>query len=222
MQCLLREETPDESPPPNSSTFFLSCTVVSIELLFQKWTGTHFIDISLKTMGLIVQLNHSANFCESPIDCHAEMLVLHTNGIHSVSIRYCGCSRQIPFHLQLLRRRFYPASQHTPRTCATFELLRHLHKMALTTKSSTYDFYRCLEKLTNNTGINPPKSRYRALLRMVLQWRHLQMLKWAGRGQVAEGVAKTSLGELAVRCPTCPLPGINLPEGWENAPLSSK
>lgn len=161
-------------------------------------------------------------FCESPIPCHAAMLVLHTNGIHSVSIQYCGCARTIPHHLQLLRRRLYPASQLTIRTCATFEVLQNLHMMALTTKGSTYDFYRCLEKLTNNTGISLPKLRYRALYRMILQWRHLKMLKWAGRAHDPTGVDGTSPGELAVLCPSCPRPGINLPDEWEKAPQSLK
>ena len=122
------------------------------------------------------------------------MLVLHTNGIHEVAIQYCGCPRQIPQNLQLLRRRLYPASQVVMKTCATFELLRTLHMLALTTKASTYDFYRTLEKLTINTGIGVPKSCYRALMRMVLQWRHLKMLKWAGRSTVDDGVRRTSHG----------------------------
>ncbi|KAF8954794.1 hypothetical protein BDZ97DRAFT_1927721 [Flammula alnicola] len=168
-------------------------------------TGSEFIKISLKTLGLKIQLNHSSMFCESPIPCHASILVLHTNGIHSVAIQYCGCSRAIPHHLQLLRRRLYPASQISVKTCATFELLRHLHKMALTTKASTYDFYRCLEKSTNNTGIDLPKSRYRALFRMIMQWRHLQMLKWAAIQHQPSGIA-----------------GINLLDGWENAPDEMK
>jgi len=157
-------------------------------------------------------------FCSSPIPCHANMLVLHTNGIHEVAIQYCGCHHQIPHHLQLLRRCFYPASQVVMKTCATFELLRTLHMLALTTKASTYDFYRALEKLTVNTGIGVPKSRYRALMRMVLQWRHLKMLKWAGRSTVNDGVHQTQPGDLAIRCPSCPRPGVNLPSDWEKAP----
>uniref|UniRef100_A0A8H7XN35 CxC2-like cysteine cluster KDZ transposase-associated domain-containing protein n=2 Tax=Psilocybe cubensis TaxID=181762 RepID=A0A8H7XN35_PSICU len=94
--------------------------------------------------------------------------------------------------------------------------------MALTTKASTYDFYRALEKSTNNTGINLPPSRYPALFRMILQWRHLQMLKWAGRGHSPTGAAGTGKGELAIQCPSCPHPSINLPVGWENAPDEMK
>jgi len=177
-----------------------------------------FVKVTLKSLGLKVQLNHGSMFCANPVPCHANMLVLHTNGIHEVAIQYCGCHRQIPHHLQLLRRQFYPASQVVMKTCATFELLRTLHLLALTTKASTYDFYRALEKLTTNTGISIPKSRYRALMRMVLQWRHLKMLKWAGRSTVDDGVRQTQPGDLAIRCPSCPRPGVNLPSDWEKAP----
>ncbi|KAE9402095.1 hypothetical protein BT96DRAFT_816969, partial [Gymnopus androsaceus JB14] len=62
------------------------------------------------------------------------------------------------------------------------------------------------------------KGRYRSFLRMVRQWRHLKELKRGGRGNDDNRkVADTRPGELAVRCIACPVPGINLPEGWENA-----
>ncbi|KDR65407.1 hypothetical protein GALMADRAFT_148720 [Galerina marginata CBS 339.88] len=188
----------------------------------RKWTGSHFAEVSLKSIGLKIQLNHGGAFCEKPIPCHTNFRVLHTNGIHEVDVRFCGCAKVIPVHLQLLRRGLYPASQLSIQTCATFTLLDQLHMLALTTKGSTYDFYRALEKLTDNTGINPPKSRYRALLRMVLQWRHLKLLKRGGPGHDSTGVAGTKAGELALRCPSCPIPGVNLPEGWEDAPEGMK
>ncbi|RDB29162.1 hypothetical protein Hypma_015384 [Hypsizygus marmoreus] len=133
------------------------------------WTGTHFVKTTLKALGLKIQLNHLSMQCSAPVACNTNMRILHTNGIHDVAVEYCGC-RPLPGHIQLLRRGFYPASQLTVKTCATFELLRHLHLMALSTKGLTYHFYRALEKSTNNTGIDMPKSRYRALLRMSLQW----------------------------------------------------
>ena len=111
-------------------------------------------------MGLKIQLNHASLFCDSPIASHSSFLVQHTNGIHAVSILYCNCARAISHHLQLLCRGFYPSSQLVVKTCATFELLELLHKLALTTKASTYDFYRALEKLTVNTGLSVPKNHY--------------------------------------------------------------
>ena len=188
----------------------------------QKWSGSNFKIVSLKSLGLKVQLNHMGLFCENPIPCHQNMLVLHTNGIHEVAIQFCGCDRAIPQHLQLLRRRLYPSSQISVKNCTTFELLRQLHHLALTTKASTYDFYRSLEKSTTGLGVDAPKSRYRALFRSVLQWRHLKLLKRAGRGNNPTGVAGTQNGELAIRCPSCPWPGVNLADDWKNAPENMK
>ncbi|KAF8057953.1 hypothetical protein FPV67DRAFT_1676638 [Lyophyllum atratum] len=182
----------------------------------ERWTGTHFVKASLKDLGLKVQLNHVSMQCPNPEPCHVQLRVLHTNGIHDVALQYCGC-RPLPRHIQLLRRGLFPASQLIVKTCATFQLLRQLHLLGLTTKASTYDFYRTLEKLTDNTGLSVPKSRYRPLQRMCLQWRHLVMLKRGGRGHDPAGAAGTKEGELAVPCLTCPHPGKNLPEGWEKA-----
>ena len=102
-------------------------------------------------------------FCENLILCHAAFLVIHTNGIHEVAVQYCGCSRAITPHIQLLCWGFYPASQQIVKTCATFTLLDLLHKLALTSKALTYDFYHALKKLSNNTGISVPKNQYREL-----------------------------------------------------------
>lgn len=38
------------------------------------------------------------------------------------------------------------------------------------------------------------------------------MLKRAGRGHHSDGIATTRQGELAVDCPACPHPGINIPD----------
>ncbi|KAJ3501027.1 hypothetical protein NLJ89_g9529 [Agrocybe chaxingu] len=205
------------------SAFFLTWCAPAFVLsssayadLKKKWSGEHFIKVSLKSLGLRIQLNHTGMVCPNPIPCHSEMVILHTNGLHEAAVNYCGCSRAIPQHIQLLRRRLYPASQVTVKTCATFQLLEHLHRLALTTKASTYDFYRALLHSTNNTGIDTPKSRYRALFRTILQWRHLKLLKRAGRGHDPAGILATKPGELAVQCPSCPRPGINLPEGWRD------
>lgn len=186
--------------------------------LLQKWNGECFVKISLKSLGLRVQLNHARSSCPKPDPAHESFQILHSNGIHHVSLDFCGCSRQLSKGVQLLRRGFYPASQKSPRTCATFRLMELLHMLALTSKGSTYDFYRALEKLTNNTGIDVPRSRYRALTRMVRQWRHLKKLKRGGRGHDSGGPEGTKNGELAIMCPSCPHEGINLPEGWQQAP----
>jgi hypothetical protein len=62
------------------------------------------------------------------------------------------------------------------------------------------------------------QDRYEAFMRMAREWRHIQMLKRAGRGHDPAGVNATQEGECAVLCPACPQPGKNLPEDWQQAP----
>lgn len=148
--------------------------------------------------------------------------MIHTTGVHEVSLSYCACDREIPRDLQLLRRGLYPANQHKVRTCVTFELLKLFHLFALIGKVSMYDMYRSIERLTSNTGIQMPRSRYRQTMRCLTQWRHLKALKRAGRAHDVTGAEGTSNGELAIICPSCPHPGINMPEQWRDEPAEKQ
>ena len=149
-------------------------------------------------------------------------MVIHTTGIHDVSLYYCGCTREIPRDLQLLRRGLYPSSQQRVRTCVTFPLLKLMHLFSLMGKISTYDMYRSIERLTNNTGIRMARSRYRPTMRCLTQWRCLKALKRGGRGHDKAGAKGTVNGELAILCPSCPHPGINMPEEWAAAPKEKR
>ncbi|KAK7441199.1 hypothetical protein VKT23_016680 [Stygiomarasmius scandens] len=89
--------------------------------------------------------------------------------------------------------------------------------MTLQGKVTTYDYYNGLEKLCNNALLQKVKDRYRPFSRMIRQWRHLKMLKRAGRGNDANRpVEVTHAGELAIPCIACPRVGINLPEDWQD------
>ncbi|KAJ2935520.1 hypothetical protein H1R20_g1573, partial [Candolleomyces eurysporus] len=105
-----------------------------------------------------------------------------------------------------------------PKTAATFRVLEFFELLQYELKLLTYEFYQTISRLTDNTGIHVPKDRYPTLLRIVHQWRHLKLLKHTGRGHdPVRGASETQPGECALLCPPCPHPGINLPEGWENA-----
>ncbi len=51
-------------------------------------------------------------------------------------------------------------------------------------------------------------------MRMLIQWWHLKLLKRGGHTHDVKGPEGTQLGDLAVLCPSCPHPGINLPPDW--------
>ena len=56
--------------------------------------------------------------------------------------------------------------------------------------------------------------RYRELMRCLRQWRDLQSRRRAG--YPLEPITSLKPGSLALFCPACPQPGINLPDGWQN------
>jgi hypothetical protein len=128
-----------------------------------------------------------------------------------------------PHEQQLLRAGWFPATHERPQTCATLAVLEKFHRDTVQAKTTMYDFYGVLEKLTDNTGVKPP-DRYHEWIQMCRQFQHLLLLKRGARAEAysPSGVAGTKQGELAVECPACPRPGVNLPEGWENTTLEER
>ncbi|KAJ6548378.1 hypothetical protein B0H19DRAFT_188597 [Mycena capillaripes] len=192
----------------------------------EKWTDGMFERTTLKTLGLRIQLGHGlpgsklpARKCGSPKKAREDdFVIIDTNGIHEVGLDFCNCAKAQPHDIQLLRARLYPASGTDPRTAATFRVLRRYHLMTLQSKCSGLDFYNTCARETNNSGTEAVRDRYDEFLRMGRQWRHLQMLKRAGRGHCPHGVQMTKPGECALLCPACPQPGKNLPEDWKDVP----
>ncbi|KAJ7337661.1 hypothetical protein DFH08DRAFT_964625 [Mycena albidolilacea] len=187
----------------------------------EKWNGQYFMPWTLKSLRLRVQLGHRpGERCSEPAPIHASFVVLHTNGIHNVAVDACDCEQRLwagPPEEQMLCVGWFPATDDRPKTCATMEVLNTFLLQTYQARTTMYDYYCVLEKLTNNAGVKPP-NRYHAFLRMVRKYSHLLMLKRAGRGHAKSRVLGTAQGELAVLCPCCPVPGINLPEDWENTP----
>ncbi|KAK7022007.1 hypothetical protein VNI00_017109 [Paramarasmius palmivorus] len=191
--------------------------------VIQFWNGRFFQRVSLESLGLVVQLGHTSNTpCPAPnTSAPANFTVLHTNGFHRVRIQYCECGNAgslAHMHQQLLRHEWYPATAKVPKTAFTFRLLEHFHTMTLVGKVTAYDYYRGLENLTDNAGSFSFKKRYAQFRRAIRQWRHLKLLKRGGRGNDGvRDISETRPGELAVICPACPRPGINLPDNWLQA-----
>ena len=56
---------------------------------------------------------------------------------------------------------------------------------------------------------------------MIREWHHLKMLKQSGHGHLKDEVESQS-HLCTLLCPACPLPGINLPLGWEDTPKEKR
>ncbi|KAG2029310.1 hypothetical protein BDR03DRAFT_881153 [Suillus americanus] len=189
----------------------------------EYWNSQHFEDTNLRDLGLQVQLGHPpGERCCNPSLVHNDFVVLDINGVHNITLHFCECQTAQSRTMQLLRMHWFPATTLDPKTTATFRLLHHFHVLSFESKASTFEYWQTLARLTNNTGINPPKDRYNALLRMVKEWRNLTLLKRSGQGHDPGGVAATQHGACAVLCPACPHPGKNLPNGWEDTPFEER
>ncbi|KAG1893939.1 uncharacterized protein F5891DRAFT_1131100 [Suillus fuscotomentosus] len=186
--------------------------------IVEKWNGLFFEHISLKKLGLCVQLGHNpGNHCLNPQPSFSnDFVVIDVNGIHEIKLDFCECKTAQIRYKQLLCARWYPATTTDPQTAATFSVLRLYHLLSFKLKVTTHKFYHSLARCSNSTGLMAIRDRYAPFMCMVHEWRHLRQLQWAGRGHDPSGVIATQAGKLAVICPACPQPGRNLPEGWCN------
>ncbi|KAF5349390.1 hypothetical protein D9758_015531 [Tetrapyrgos nigripes] len=179
----------------------------------EKWNDKFFDTVSLRSLGLTVQLGHlPGEICLLECPADHDFTVLHTNGIHNVAVLFCRCDVTLEHRVQLLRNLWYPATPKAPQTATTFSYLRQFQHLNCTGKMPPYDYYWALEIMTLSRLRAKPKDRYRVFLRAIFQWRHLKMLKQAGRGHSPGKAAGTSSGELALSCPACPQHGKNIPE----------
>ncbi|KAJ8469906.1 hypothetical protein ONZ45_g16729 [Pleurotus djamor] len=189
----------------------------------QVWRGSFWTDVSLDSMDYVFQLGHAGSPCPSPSPPHT-MVVLHTNGIHNVSIRYCSCSRHANLsHVeQLLLNQWYPATIITPSTCATFESLETFRLLNVAGNVTSSDFVRVLELKTDSTGLAYIYDRNKSFARMARQFAFLKRMKRAGRGHASTLLCRTLHGQCAVLCWACPHADRNLPQNWQDVPVGDK
>ncbi|KAF6746959.1 hypothetical protein DFP72DRAFT_822360 [Ephemerocybe angulata] len=205
-----------------------SC-IVAIHLhnplhFIEVWNGHHFERVTLKMLGLLIQLGHPPGHrCENPDPSRRnDFVIVDTTGIHEVNVAFCRCDGMKPHYIQLLRYGLFPGTGMDPRTATTFRTLKFFQLVSFESKGSHQEFYRALERLTGNVLSKSARDRYHEFMSMVSQWRHLKMLKRAGRGHDLGGISGTTEGSCAVRCPSCPQPNINLPKNWASAPPEIK
>lgn len=90
--------------------------------------------------------------------------MVDVTGIHEVSVRFCECicsstRKYTPEWVQVFRRGWFPATNTRPSTAFTFRVLKTFHEMNFQSKMSLYDYWRSLERITDNTGTGPPLVR---------------------------------------------------------------
>src|ERR1700742_1331607 len=144
--------------------------------------------------------------------------IVHTNGIHQLALVTCHCQGRESVALDLVACRFTPTSFSNIRTLFSAEVLDYSRLCNLELKSSSYQFYQLLFRLTSPEAPAEVANLYHEYRRMARVWRWIKRLQSAGYIHKNKSPQQVSTGELANFCPACPQPGINLPAGWKSDP----
>ncbi|KAF9541213.1 hypothetical protein CPC08DRAFT_756183 [Agrocybe pediades] len=191
----------------------------------EEWDSTKkfFKKTSLSALGHVFQLGHPVGeSCPCPSDPYdSTFTVLDLNGVHDVCLKFCDCDKKQLLFIQLLRFGWFPATVKQPRTAVTLRLLKFFQLLSFELKTTVFEFHATLGRVTDNTGVQYVPDRYSTLLRVVREYRHIKMLKRAGRGHHCDGAGGTRPGECAVLCPACPQKAM-LPTGWQDVPLEQR
>ncbi|KAF8802333.1 hypothetical protein BYT27DRAFT_7112690 [Phlegmacium glaucopus] len=206
----------------------------------EKWTGKHFQAAGLWEVGVYIRLRHrdSTPACqymqwqeESYISHNAAtavplanalnntyVRVIHTNGVHHLALATCSCTGMQGLPEDLIHAGLMPTSFKRVRTIFTLAVLDQFRYSNLEMKASAYQFFEMLRRIT--MPMTPAKvvNFYHELRRLSRVWRWMKKLKWAGLGHKEANAMDVSPGELAIFCPACPQPGINLPHNWLTDP----
>lgn len=146
--------------------------------------------------------------------------VVNVSGFHHILVVWCSCADQSTFNtheMQLLDLRLYPTSYTDVNTVFTFDVLNDNRLDNLECKSSIYQYHQKLRRKTSSAFPDYVVSRYPELRWVSRQWRNLKLCKWFGHVDDS----KPERVSMALFCPTCPQPGINLPSDWKEKVAAS-
>jgi hypothetical protein len=122
----------------------------------KHWFGGSFQRIELADLQFVHQLGHpSGEHCVRP-GPRQSTTVLDITGTHRVVFQYCRCANIDANHgFQLFEHGFYPSAWKSPRTAFTFRLLKSWQLHNFEARTSIWDFYDAIVRMSNN--VTPPK-----------------------------------------------------------------
>ena len=141
--------------------------------------------------------------------------VVHTNGIHHIALVICTCQGHENITTDLIFAGWVPTSFVRIRTIFTTAVLDHFRYCNLEMRSSAYEFFQLLRRITNSLSPSKVVNLYHELRRLSRLWRWVKKLRWAGYAQRVRQPITPKPGELGIFCPACPQVGINIPVNWK-------
>ncbi|KAG1861514.1 hypothetical protein DFJ58DRAFT_839661 [Suillus subalutaceus] len=174
--------------------------MVSINVMgasISQWTGSFFEESCLVKTGLVIWLGHYGNPCPWDDDL-GEMGFFADGGPEDTHDSDTDSE--------------WDEEPTEPKTAFTFDALRDFLLDNLECGTSVMNYYSKLRRMTTSVFPHLVPDRYRELMRVVRQWWKLNLMRWNGFGHQDKQATPSNL---ALLCPACPQPGINvsLPTG---------
>ncbi|KAF8269526.1 hypothetical protein EI94DRAFT_1898635 [Lactarius quietus] len=206
-----------------------------------QWTGSHFMPVSLYSLGFVLCLGHQGHPCPMTLEQSMRrhhllwnfqislmltsllnhfatflgnplLTVVHQSGILNMEVLYCICPNAGEKDKQLCQSGMLPSSFKQIETAFTFSALKEFLTDNLECKTTAQEYFSKLQGITNWMFPHTVPNLYRQLLRASHQWRDLRNRMQSSLGhQDEDGID----GSMAIFCPACPQPGINLPDDWK-------
>lgn len=128
-----------------------------------------------------------------PADDNANpfITIVDVSGIHHLPVVICGCDAA-GFHLDLayLDMGLFPASFERIQTVFTLDVLKDYRLSNLECKTSAYQYYQKLRRLTCPAFPKAVLNRYRELRRLSREYRNIKLWKIHGRGHDPNGPSR--------------------------------
>ncbi|KAG1728213.1 hypothetical protein EDB19DRAFT_1897411 [Suillus lakei] len=128
------------------------------------------------------------------------MVIVDKSGVHCLKVRCCDCPNAMSPDIQMFQHGFFPASFNRPKTVFIFQVLDDFLLDNLECGTSAMNYYSKLWQMTLSMFPHLVLDQYRELMR-------LKTMKWHGFGHRSDN---PNAGDLALFCPACPQPGINV------------
>ncbi|KAI0735656.1 hypothetical protein C8Q76DRAFT_611678 [Earliella scabrosa] len=168
---------------------------------------------SAAELGLVLYAGHGGRACPLISRPPRAMVIAHAHGLTKFPVSFCECTHpEAPRKtMQLLRLGLYPASWSLPRTAFTLDLMRDFHLLSLQGNLTAQDFCTYLARCTDNVRTQDVPDRYREFMASMREFSFLRACKRAAQQPTRQLPPRS----LAVLCPACPQPGMNMRPGWE-------
>ncbi|KAN0131137.1 hypothetical protein V8E53_011029 [Lactarius tabidus] len=149
------------------------------------------------------------------------LTMVHQSGVFDMEVLFCICPNAVSRDEQLLHAGLFPSSRKQIETAFTFSVLDDFLVDNLECKTTVQQYYSKLQHITNRMFPDHVSNLYKQLQQVSRQWRDLQNRMQSGLGH-QHGNEPFKYGSMAIFCPACPQPGINLPVDWQDRYTSNQ